>query len=95
MQLVTEWRSILKKAWSIRLILASTVLCGADFVLGLVLPDHPPIWLVAFAGLLNIGAAISRIVWQPKMNLAIAAEEAAPSAVGDITTIAVANVEPK
>ncbi len=94
MQLVTEWKAILQKAWSIRLILASALLCGADFVMGLVLPDHPPIWLVAVAGLLNISAAFARIVWQPKMNLATAAKSADPEP-GGVTTVAVVNVESK
>lgn len=70
MRLVDDYRSILKRAWSIRLLILAGVLSGAEVALPFlagVLPVHPGV----FAGLSFLatsGAFVARIVAQGNLG---------------------------
>ena len=68
MRLVSDWRRILLKAWSVRLILIATALNGLGAV-WFVLADNVPEWLFILGGvLLPLAALVARLVDQPRMR---------------------------
>lgn len=65
MRLVENWRLLLRRAWSVRLMLLAGVLSGAEVVLPLVCADVLPVGV--FAGLsflVTAGAMVARVVAQ-------------------------------
>ena len=65
MRLVENWRLLLRRAWSVRLMLLAGVLSGAEVVLPLVCADALPVGV--FAGLsfaMTTGAMVARMVAQ-------------------------------
>lgn len=68
MTLVDNWRRLLAKAWSVRLMLLAAVLAGVEAVLPLFTPRDPsPLWaLVTFV--VVCGALLARFVAQPRMH---------------------------
>lgn len=72
MELVYNWRSIIEKAWSFKLIVLSALLSGLEVALPLVAESLKPLELVppgVFAGLAFIvtaAAGVARIMAQPK-----------------------------
>lgn len=75
MELTTNWRDIVAKAWSMRLIILAAVLSGFEVALPIMREAIEPLGLVppgAFAGLsflATAAAGIARIVAQPKAGL--------------------------
>lgn len=71
MELIQDAKTVLRKAWSIRLALLSAFFSGAE-ALSLVLPYldgiFPPHALAGLGALAAIGAVGARIVDQPKMR---------------------------
>jgi hypothetical protein len=68
--LVDQWRAVLAKAWSIRLILIAGLLDGTSTVMSMV-SAHPPIPLGLFAGLsflVSAGALVARLVAQKNLR---------------------------
>lgn len=71
MLLLAEWRAVLTKAWSVRLIIIAAVLSGAEFALGqltagnLGLPDGT---FAALSGSVSAVALFARIVAQPSIK---------------------------
>lgn len=63
-RLVDDWRSVVSKAWSIRLALGAACLSALDVFAQLVLPPHPRPWLAALAAMLGLSAAVARILSQ-------------------------------
>lgn len=66
MKLASNWRDILRRAWSIRLIVLAGVLSGAEVLLG-IFADNPPIprgTFAAISGFVTMGAFVARIVAQ-------------------------------
>lgn len=68
MHLVSDWRRILRHAWSVRLMALSILLSGAASILNLV-PDLPvPFWAkvasILLASLSNVGALVARVLPQ-------------------------------
>lgn len=73
MKLADNWRAILKRAWSVRLMLAAAVLSGVEvavqvFIAFGMTPPIPGGLFVALAGLTTIAATIARIVAQNKLG---------------------------
>lgn len=64
MHLVSNWAFILKRAWSIRLILLAGVLSGAEIALPYMAPETPSGLFAGLSALATAGAFISRIVAQ-------------------------------
>jgi len=71
MQLDSNWRLILKKAWSVRLILLSGLLSGLEVALPIIREALEPLQIVptgVFAGVAlvtTMAAVIARVVAQP------------------------------
>lgn len=71
MQLVPNWRRVLRRAWSIRLIVLAAVLSGAELAVQLAgdaLPI-PPLWLGALSFVVTVAAFIARFVAQPSIQI--------------------------
>lgn len=70
MGLIDDWWKILRKAWSVRLMLIAGLLSGVEAVLPFFTDSMPwPRWVSALliAGVVA-GAFVARIVAQPKMR---------------------------
>lgn len=64
--LIANWRQVLKRAWSIRLIAIAGLLSGAEAILPL-FTDNPPVARGAFAAVslvVTAGAFVSRLLAQ-------------------------------
>lgn len=68
MRLLTEWRLLLAKAWSIRFALLSAFLVAVELVLQYALAKEPSAVLIALAGVVSFASAVARVVDQPKMR---------------------------
>ena len=68
MKLRDDWRVILRKAWSVRLMLLAAALNGLAAV-WFVLSDNIPEWLFLVGGvLIPIAALVARLIDQPGMR---------------------------
>jgi len=67
MKLVDDWRAVLRKAWSIRLVLLAAALGGVELALPLFSDAMPRAVFGVASVLVSIGAAVARLVAQPKM----------------------------
>lgn len=64
MKLIDDWKCIVRRAWSIRLMALVVLLCGAEVVLPF-MADLMPRWVFAtLTGVVAIGAAWARLVPQ-------------------------------
>jgi len=68
MTLVDEWKLLLKKAWSIRLIILSGLLTGIDVFLPSLSGQFPDRMFAILSALVACAAAIARVVAQPRMT---------------------------
>lgn len=68
MKLVDDWHVIIKKAWSIRLMIMAAILSGLEFIIPLVTPATPSGWFAAGAFVISIAAFIARFIAQPRMR---------------------------
>ncbi|MDD3965330.1 MAG: hypothetical protein PHD99_04780 [Candidatus Moranbacteria bacterium] len=75
MELIYNWREIVAKAWSVRLIIVAALLSGLEVALPVMREVIEPLGLVppgVFAGLsfiVTAAAGVARIVAQPKAGL--------------------------
>lgn len=70
MRLVPNWRAVLTRAWSVRLMVLAFVLTVAEVALPLLdgyLPI-PPLTFAALSGLATAGAFIARLVAQTNVS---------------------------
>ncbi len=70
MQLVADWRRVLRRAWSVRLILVAGALSGLEIVLPLLdgVVPIPPLTFAALSFLATAGAFVARLVAQPSID---------------------------
>lgn len=68
MNLTPDWRRVLARAWSIRLILLAAILSGAEVAMMFWVPDWPAGLLAAVSGLVSAAALVSRILAQSNME---------------------------
>lgn len=68
MKLLPEWKWLLRKAWSIRLIVLSGLLSGCEVVLPLFVDAMPRNIFAGLSLLAAVGSAFARVVDQPKME---------------------------
>lgn len=63
---VPEWRRVLRRAWSIRLMIAAGILSGAEVAMPLLhgVVALPPGMFAALSGLATAGAFVARLVAQ-------------------------------
>lgn len=66
MMLLPEWKRILRKAWSFRLALIAAALGGVEMALPLFSDAFPRHVFMSLSILTTVGAALARIVAQPK-----------------------------
>lgn len=69
MKLIAEWRRILIKAWSVRLIILAAILSGIEVVLPMFEASFPKGIFAAASGFVSAGALLARVVAQPKAGL--------------------------
>lgn len=68
MKLVRDWRRVLRRAWSVRLLVLATAANGLAAV-WFVFSDDIPEWLFVVGGiLLPIAALVARLIDQPSMR---------------------------
>ena len=67
-ELVADWKRILRKAWSIRLMLAAGLLSGAEVALPLFADAIPRGVFAATSGVVVMGAFVARLVAQKDMS---------------------------
>jgi len=65
-RLVDNWRTVLRKAWSIRMILLSSALTGVEMALPLFTDAFPRNVFLGLSIGVAIAAAVFRIIAQPK-----------------------------
>ncbi len=68
MNLVPEWKWLLRKTWSIRLVILSALLSGFEVILPLFVDTIPRNLFAALSMCSAIAAGIARVVAQPKME---------------------------
>ena len=68
MNIVPEWRWLVRKAWSIRLVALAGLLSGCEVVLPLFVDAMPRNVFAVLSLLAAVGSAFARIVDQPKMD---------------------------
>ena len=68
MNLVQDWKRIIRKAWSFRLAALAAALAGAEMALPYVSDLFPSRVFLALSMAVTIGAAVARIIAQPKMH---------------------------
>lgn len=64
MKLVSDWRRVLRRAWSIRLVLLAGVLSAIEVTLPFLEPRFPPGIFAAASGLAAGAAFVARLVAQ-------------------------------
>lgn len=68
MELIVDAKNVILKAWSIRLALLAAVFSAAEVALPFFAPFVPPHTMAILAVVASSGAAIARVIAQPKMH---------------------------
>lgn len=68
MQLLPDWRRVLRQAWSVRLVVLSGLFAGAEMALPLFMDSMPRNLFAGLSMVAAIGGAVARVVAQPKME---------------------------
>lgn len=68
MKLLPDWRAVLTRAWSIRLMLAAGILSGLDVFLQVVVGLKPSLPLAALSGLATCAALVARLFAQDNLK---------------------------
>jgi hypothetical protein len=68
MQLIDNWKAVAVKAWSMRFIALSVILSALEVVLPYIDDLFPRGVFAVLAGVVSMGAAISRLVAQPRLH---------------------------
>lgn len=68
MTLIEDAKTVILKAWSVRLALLAALFSAAEVALPFFSPFMPPKTMAILALLASTGAAIARIVAQPKIH---------------------------
>jgi len=64
LKLTADWRSVLRRAWSVRLMVLAAVLSAAEVALPFLGDFIEPGYLAALSGLSTAGAFVARILAQ-------------------------------
>lgn len=67
-KLLTDWRLVARKTWSVRLAVLSALLGAAEVGVQLFAAVRPTPYLAMAAALCSLAASIARVVAQPKMH---------------------------
>lgn len=72
MTLLANWRTVLRKAWSMKFMALATLLSGLEVTLQLISPDTLPAgYLPALAGLVTALALFARLIAQKEVSNAV------------------------
>lgn len=66
MNLLPDWRDILKRAWSVRLIVLAAVLSGIEAVMPMFADAFPRGVFAAASGVVTAAALLARVLAQPE-----------------------------
>ena len=70
MNLIRDWRRVLKRAWSLRLIVLATIFSGLEVAVQFLQDDFEPLFprgvFAIIAGLVSIAAFVARLMAQKK-----------------------------
>jgi hypothetical protein len=68
MNLVPNWKRVLRRAWSVKFNLLASVLTGFAAALPVLMDKMPPVWFLLLCAVVPLAAAVARLVDQPKMR---------------------------
>lgn len=68
LHLLSDWRHVLRRAWSVRLSIVAAIFTAAEVVVPIFSDVLPRGLFVLLAFSASIGAAIARLVAQPEMH---------------------------
>lgn len=68
MELLDDWKKILKKAWSIRLIVLAGLLSGCEIILPMYSESIPRGLFAILTMIVAIGAMVARVTVQKKLT---------------------------
>ena len=68
MELIEDWRKVLKHAWSIRLIILAGILSGLEVILPMFTDTLPDKLFAIFSMVVTALAFVTRVIAQPKMR---------------------------
>jgi hypothetical protein len=68
MQLTSNWKHLIRRAWSVRFMIAACVFSAGEVVLPFFIHEMPRGWAVALSALCCVGGLISRLVAQPDID---------------------------
>lgn len=66
MNLLWNWKTVAKQAWSFRFAVLAALLSAAEFAMPFVAPEKPSGIFAACAALVSVAAAVARLFGQPK-----------------------------
>ena len=70
MSLIHDWRRVLKRAWSLRLIVLATIFSGLEVAVQFLQDDFEPLFpkgvFAIIAGVVSIAAFVARLMAQKK-----------------------------
>ena len=72
-QLIEDWKRKAPRLWSVRLSIMAAFASGVEAGISLALDQRP--WAAIIAGCVSIGAALARLVAQPKLQAAVDREK--------------------
>lgn len=68
MKLITDWKRVLRRAWSVKFSLLATALTGVAAALPVFMDRVPPTCFLLLCTLVPLAAAVARLVDQPRMR---------------------------
>jgi hypothetical protein len=68
MDLLPEWKRVVRRAWSVRLSIIAAILSGVEVVLPLFVDAMPRNLFASLSFLAIVGATLARVVAQPRMH---------------------------
>lgn len=68
MQLLPDWKLILRKAWSVRLIILAAIFSGAEVVVPLFYDAMPRNTFALLSGITTAAALIARVIMQKDVS---------------------------
>lgn len=68
MELLPDWKKIASRAWSFRLSIIAAIFSGAEVVLPLFIDVLPRNLFASLSFVAVVGAALARVVAQPRMH---------------------------
>lgn len=66
--MIPEWKQILKRAWSVRLIILAGVLTGLEAVLVFFTPISTPRWFPLLVFAVTMSALVARLIAQRNLD---------------------------